>query len=427
MPKMNQPNRTLAPTTLPINKLDFPICKQQIGQTRVPLYFLPSTVEEVLRIEFVFDAGIAQQSQKSIASATNSLISEGTLKRNAQQVADELDFFGSYFQARCAVDDAQLTLYCLKKHLTKCLEVIEDVIVNPLFPDNEIDIYIKNNKQRLKVQQEKTSYRCRRAFYERIFGTQSPISSFSQSDDYDKISRETLLDFHRTNYQKSIKYITISGDTDESVVNALNAFSSNFTPQSSLLKYRSGNITGENQIYLKKEKSSQATLRLGRKLFNRTHQDFRKLQLCNLVLGGYFGSRLMKNIREDKGLTYGIHSVLESYLDDGCFYIEADVNSSKVNLAVTEVKNELTILCNEKINGKELETAKNYLLGSILRGMDGPFTLMDRNRILIDYGFQENYYDELLHTINTITAEEMRELYQAYFTPSSLVEVVCGG
>lgn len=424
---MNQLNRTQAPQTQPIKKLAYPISTLQYGKTGVPIYFLSSEVDEVLRLEFVFDAGIAQQSQKIIAPATNSLLTEGTVSRSAQQIADELDFFGSYFQSRCAVDDAQLTLYCLKKHLTSCLQVVEDVIINAYYTENEIDIFKKNNKQRLKVQQGKTSYRCRKAFYHRVFGNASPISSFSESTDYDKISRETLIDFHQKHYKNTLKYITISGDVNDLVIEEIRKFSSLFQPQTSVPKYESQELSGDKHIYLRKENSAQATLRIGRKLFNRRNTNYRKLQLSNLILGGYFGSRLMKNIREDKGLTYGIHSVLESYLDDGCFYIEADVNSSKVDLAIKEIKHEIEVLCSEKIDTKELSIAQNYLLGSILRGMDGPFTLMDRNRILIDYGFDKNYYDEFVSIINSTTPNEIRDLCQAYFSPENLVEIICGG
>lgn len=423
---MNQLNRTVAPETQPIKNLQIPLCNRTEGKSGIPIYSLTSTTDEVLRVEFVFDAGLNKQTQKAVANAVNALLTEGTLTRNAKDIADSLDFYGSYFQSRCAVDDAQLTLYCLKKHLAKCLVVVEDVIKNAQYPDSELDIYKKNNKQRLKVQQQKTSYQCRRAYYQTIFGESNPIASFSNSVDYDNFSRETLLNFHQNNYSNSLKYITVSGDVDAVVLQNMKEFSSSFTVKSDQIFYQSKGINSESK-YIKKEKSVQATLRVGRQLFNRTHQDFRKLQLTNMILGGYFGSRLMKNIREDKGLTYGIYSVLESYLDDGCFYIEADVNTKKSELALKEIRTELTKLCSDLVEDKELNQAKNYFLGSILRGIDGPFSIMDRNRIMIDYGFENTYYNELLEIINTTTASEIRDLCAKYFEPTNLVEIVCGG
>jgi len=422
---MNQPNRTVAPETQKIKYLDFPACTKSSGKTGVNIYHLYAPVDEVLRVEFVFDAGIAKQTQKLVATGVNRLLTEGTHTQTAEKIADGLDFYGSYLQTRCAVDDAQLTLYCLKKHLHKCLEIVLDVIKNAQFPDNEIDIYKKNNKQRLKVQQQKTSYLCRKAFYETIFGNTSPISSYSLPIDYENFSRETLVDFHRKYYAETIKYITLAGDVNDDVIEELSQFSSSFYPSQSDNEYRNETIIPESKA-VKKEKSTQATLRVGRKIINRSHPDYRKLQLVNLVLGGYFGSRLMKNIREDKGLTYGIYSVLESYLDDGCFYVEADVNNDKTHIAIEEIYKEINTLCVELVPEKELSTAKNYLLGSLLRSIDGPFTIVDRNRILLDYGFKSNYYDEFIEIINTTTAEELRDLCNKYFKPENLVEIVCG-
>ncbi|TAE80065.1 MAG: insulinase family protein [Bacteroidetes bacterium] len=419
-------NRSVAPTTSAISDISLPKAICEIGPSDIPVYWLNGSTEEILRLEFVFNAGISKQKQLLIASATNSLIQEGTLTRNAREIADGLDFYGSYLQTRCAVDDSQITLFCLKKHLNKCLGIVLDVLKNAQFPENEIDIYTKNSKQRLKVQQQKTSYLCRRAFYKEVFGEQSPISSFSESGDYDKISRETLLGFYSQHYQNSIKYITISGDVTREIISTVQEFGGNFTLDKSINSYHSTKGQTENR-YIHKPKSVQATLRIGKKSFNRKHTDYRRFQLLNLVLGGYFGSRLMKNIREDKGLTYGIYSSLESYLDDGCFYIEADVNTHKVGIATAEIYKEIERLNNDLIPEKELHTAKNYFLGSLLRSIDGPFTIMDRNRLLLDYGLSENYYSELFTLIKETSSEDLRTTCNLYLNKNSLVEVVCGG
>lgn len=423
---MTSLNRSVAPATTDIIDISLPIAQKEIGATGIPIYWVAGSTEEILRVELVFNAGINRQKQLLIAAATNNLIQEGTKTRTAQDIADGLDFYGSYLQTRCAVDDSQITLFCLKKHLVKCLDIVSDVVKNAEFPDNEIAIFVKNNKQRLKVQQEKTSYLCRKGFYKEIFGNASPISSFSESSDYDLISRETLVNFYQNSYQNSLKYITISGDVDAQTINTIRAFSDGFKPDEGFVGYHASEIASQNK-YIKKEKSVQATLRLGKRLFNRKHTDYRKMQLLNLVLGGYFGSRLMKNIREDKGLTYGIHSSLESYLDDGCFYIEADVNTKKAGLALSEISLEIDRLNNDLIPEQELLTAKNYFLGSILRSIDGPFTIMDRNRLLLDYGLSSEYYAELFAIIKDTSAQELRDTCNLYLNRNSLVEVVCGG
>ncbi len=423
---MTNLNRAVAPDTQKIINLDFPICAKTVGETRIPIYTLSANVDEVLRVELVFDAGIAKQTQNTIAGTVNKLLTEGTKTRTAEEIADGLDFYGSYLQTRCAIDDAQLTLYCLKKHLNSCLEIVLDVVKNAQFPNNELSIYKKNAKQKLKVQQKKTSYICNKNYYESVFGESSPIATSSIAEDYDNISRETLLKFHETYYAKSMKYITVSGDVSEETINTLKVLSNNFNP-SDIKNHYASKITKGKNITIKKEKSAQATLRVGCRMINRTHPDFKKLQLLNLILGGYFGSRLMKNIREDKGLTYGINSVLESYLDDGCFYVDADVNSDKVEIAIAEIYKEIALLSTIPVPDQELLTAKNYLLGALLRSIDGPFSIMDRNKIMIDYGFEKNYYDEYIATINNTSPQELMAICNKYLNPDNLVEMVCGG
>jgi predicted Zn-dependent peptidase len=170
----------------------------------------------------------------------------------------------------------------------------------------------------------------------------------------------------------------------------------------------------------------QNAIRIGRQLFNRKHPDFREMQLLNLVLGGYFGSRLMKNIREDKGLTYGIYSTIEAYPYDACWYIDTEMNNDLCEHGVIEIFKEIAKLRNELIGEKELNTAKNYLLGSFLRSIDGPFSLADRFKILKDFDLEYQYFYEFVQIIKKTTAERLMELAQKYFKEEDLTTVIVG-
>ena len=419
-------DRKIAPDTLTIEKFAFPDCEKHLTPSGHTIYAVTSSNEEAIKLEIVLNAGICKQNKNALAAAANSLMSEGTKLRSSIQIADEMDSFGAYFQTKCLIDDSTITLYCLKKHLNSCLSVISDFLLNPQYLESERLIYINNQKERLKVQLEKTGYLCRKAFYKAVFSETSPIVSFSESIDYDNISRETLIQFHENHIHKQVVYIAIAGDVNQEVINTVSNFLNNFNVSERKNSYLQNKAKSEN-VVIRKDKSIQATLRVGGKMINRKHNDYRQLQLANLVLGGYFGSRLMKNIREDKGLTYGIYSTLESYLDDACFYVEADVNAKKKELVVAEITNELNMLCSTNIPEEELNKAKNYLIGSMLRGIDGPFSLLDRHRILIDYGFEQNYYDDFIEIIKSTTPEEIRLLTAKYFNPDNLVTVICGG
>lgn len=421
------PNRAQAPITKVLDSISLEPIETFYSASGVPVHILNSAVEQCLKIELVFAAGICAESQALVASLTNALITEGTKNKTAAQIADELDYYGSYIQNRCTVDDAQITLYCLKKHAKTCLSIIYDVITNAAFNQQELDLHLKNSKQHLKVKQKKTSYQCRKSFYNTLFGIKSPLVTFYESGDYDKISREMLVAFYTKNYSKSIKYITASGDCESSLVDELIAFANAFIPANKSEIYKSNQSIESAKTYIKKEKSSQATIRIGKQMPNRSHENYRHIQMYNLVLGGYFGSRLMKNIREDKGLTYGIYSSVDSYIDDGCFYIEADINTEKVELALGEIYKEIDLINNSLVSEEELNIAKNYFCGSLLRGFDGPFTIMDKHRIIMDYNLPSDYYAELFNIIKSTTPNSIRDIGNQYFTRNSLVETVCGG
>jgi predicted Zn-dependent peptidase len=134
----------------------------------------------------------------------------------------------------------------------------------------------------------------------------------------------------------------------------------------------------------------------------------------------------MKNIREDKGLTYGIYSSLESYKNGACWYIETEMNNELRDQGLTEIYKELATLREVLIDDEELQTAKNYLLGSFLRSIDSPFSLADRYKILLDYNLDYSYYYELIEIVKQTTAEELRSLAQKHFQEKDLFEIIVG-
>jgi predicted Zn-dependent peptidase len=178
--------------------------------------------------------------------------------------------------------------------------------------------------------------------------------------------------------------------------------------------------------FIEKSDSVQSALRIGKSSISRSNADFRKLQFLNLIFGGYFGSRLMKNIREDKGLTYGIYSVLEPNLYGASWYIDTDINTKNRTAGIEEIYKEIEIIKTQPIPSEEINTARNYYLGSFLKSLDGPFSLADRLKIIIDNNLTNNYYPEFVSILNNTTAQDLQDLANKYFSIDDIVEVVVG-
>ena len=419
-------NRVIAPSSEELNNFKIIEGKSIRLSNDIDLHYINAGTSDVIKLDLVCDGGIRNQTKNSIAVAASSMLREGTKNKSAEQIADELDFYGAYFQSYCTADDSVISLFCLKKHYLSCIPYILDVISDSIFPENEIKTYKKNAIQKLMVNKQRNSFLVRRLFYSSVFGDKSPYGIYSESEDYDNFSRENLLDFFNANYKNKAKYILLSGAIDDSIIKDTEAnfisLNKNLNKQTHIDS--SGKIN--EKVFQEKKGSVQCAIRIGKKIVNRKHPDFRKLQLLNLILGGYFGSRLMKNIREDKGLTYGIYSVLESFNNGACFFIETEINNDLRKQGTKEIYLELQKIREELISEEELILAKNYLLGSFLRSIDGPFSLAERHKILVDYGLGYEYYYEYINMIKLVEAKELRELANTYFQEKDLSEIIVG-
>ncbi|MDP1727406.1 MAG: pitrilysin family protein [Bacteroidota bacterium] len=419
--------RNIAPQFHKVKDLHFPEYQKIEIKTGIDLYAIKAGTEPVIRLDLVFNAGLTRQLKKAESSFTAQMLSEGTSKKTASALADALDFYGAYFQTRSNADDAIASLYCLEKHLKSCLPIFIEALVDSIFPPKELDIIRKNSIQKLLVNEKKNNYLCRKVFYQKLLGAHHPYAGFSEKADLENLNLDDLKSFYKTNYLSGLKFLILSGNFSEITLGYIHESIKTCLLQNSI-EPRGGaaisTILGKH--FVEKNDSVQSAIRIGKLSIERAHPDYRKLQLLNLIFGGYFGSRLMKNIREDKGLTYGIYSVLESFQQTSVWYIETEINTKNREQGLTEIYKELAAIRNEPIGAHELEVAKNYMLGSFLRSLDGPFSLADRLKIIIDFGLSKDYYAEFVHIINSMSPEALMAISNKYFSAENIVEVLVG-
>ena len=156
------------------------------------------------------------------------------------------------------------------------------------------------------------------------------------------------------------------------------------------------------------------------------NEDYIKLQILNTVLGGYFGSRLMKNIREDKGFTYGIGSAIIPLKNSAYFFISAETGSDVTFQAVEEIYKELRKLKEQPIPIEELDLVKNYKTGEIMRSLDGPFAISDLTKLTIQFDLDADYFSKYISVIRNITSSELQDLAIKYFNENDLYELIVG-
>lgn len=423
-------DRITPPAFHEIEKIHLVEAKKMQLKNGIPVYLLNAGTQEVTRIEFIFQAGIRHQDQSLVASAVNDMLDEGTHTRDAETIAEELDFYGAFIETETQHDLASFTLFSLNKHLTSTLPIVKDIIHNAAFPESEFGIYLSNKRQKFVVDSDKVSVLARRRFNELLFGSNHPYGIVTKLEDFNSLNRNSLSDFHKKNYTSDRCTIVVSGNLPENILAKLEEFfgaedwKGNKSENESLPNPISNS---QREHTIEKEGAVQSAIRIGRVLFNKKHEDFLGMQVLNAVLGGYFGSRLMANIREDKGYTYGIGSGLVSMYDSGYFVISTEVGVDVTNAALKEIYIEIEKLQNELVSEDELELVRNYLIGVFLRSTDGPFAIGDRLKSILGYGLGYEYYDRYVKTIRTITAEQLRDLAKKYLQKKDLIELVAGG
>lgn len=422
-------NRKQAPEFKTIDKIHVQQAESFTLNNGIKVYTINTGSQELSKIEFLFKAGMFYQPQPLIASATNNLLETGTKSYTANQISDGIDFFGSFFECSVEQDFSSLALFSLNKYLDNSLHFVEEIIKYPTFPKDEFDIYISNKKQKHLVNSQKVNVLARRRFAELIFGEKHPYGIDVKTEDFDKISLDQVKDFYSQYYHSENCTIVASGKLPDNLIEVLNKHFGNIAwgNNSSVVEPKVViNTTPQHKHFVEKADAIQSAIRVGRILFNKKHPDYFKFQVLNTILGGYFGSRLMNNIREDKGYTYGIGSGLASLVNAGYFFISTEVGADVTNDALKEIYAEIKLLRDELVDEEELETVRNYVLGQFLRSVDGPYALADKFKAVWEFGLGYDYFDKYFDAVKTVTPQELKDLANKYLKEEDLIEVVVG-
>ncbi len=431
-------DRLTAPAINSISRIDIIRASEQKLSNGIPVYSVNAGTQDLLKIEFLFNAGIWYQPAPLVAGTVNDLVHCGTSKRSAQEIAESIDYYGAFLETEVAHDFANVSVFTLSKYLGKVLPVLEEILKDAVFPSQEILVNLQNKKQKHIVDEQKVQKVARKKLSQLLFGDAHPYGYYVKQEDFDNVNREDLVAFYKQYYTPANCRIIVSGKINESVASALEKHFGNWKgpagsgePAAGRWPLASGqpsaivNASAGRHIVSKPD-ALQSAIRIGRILFNKTHPDYLGLTVLNTVLGGYFGSRLMSNIREDKGYTYGIGSAVASFSHAGYFFISTEVGSDVCGKAVDEIYSELERLRKEEVRKEELDLVRNYMLGSFLGDIDGPFHLASAFKAIMVYGLGYDFYERYIHTIRTISPAELMQLAGRYLCPDDMVEIVVG-
>lgn len=391
------------------------------------LHMVGGALQDIIKIELTYPAGKWHEQQKGASLFLSEMLTEGTQGYTAEALALRLDYMGASLSAEAGSDFLTITAYCLTRHVPEMLDLLQEVVGAPLFPEEELQIKQSIHLQRHRINQEKVEYLATKGLMNGLFGADYPYGYRMSADDIKAITRQTLQQQYHQLIENRPFLAMVSGRIPDGFADLfLNKLGhlATLEPISSPLHPMTPPATGRQ--YIHKQGASQSALRVGRTMPHYTDPDFYSLKILNTILGGYFGSRLMSNIREDKGFTYGIYSVMHSYKERGAFYISTEVGKEYEQAALSEIYLELSRLVHEPVPAAELTLVRNYLLGNIMGGIDGPMKAAANIKALLLNGETVEDFDRFIDRIHSITPSDLQELAQRYLRPEAMLTVIAG-
>lgn len=404
-----------------------PPINKELLDNGLPIYWLDAGVQDVVQIDWIFPAGLWYEQKASVAHAVAGVLKNGTAEHTAEQIHEALEFYGAQLKINAGNDYATITLYSLAKHLPSLLPMVFKVITDATFPEHEVEIHKRNAIQRLLVNLRQCEFVANQQIDAMLYGEAHPYGRYSKQEHIEALTREDLTAFYKAHYNLAHAKIFMAGKVSSSEVKLINEVFGKVALdkitadkevfQAATSAYRSLRINNDPN-------GVQGAVRIARLFPNRHHPDYSPMIVLNTLFGGYFGSRLMSNIREDKGYTYGIYSSLSPEINGGSMVIHTETGRDVAEAAIKEIYYEMDLLRKEPASEDELLLVKNYLLGGLLGDLDGPFSILQRWRTLILNGFTEEYFNNNIRIYKSITPAELQTLAQKYFDAKDFHELV---
>ena len=419
-------NRTIAPDLKPINHIDILTPKRIDLGHGIDLLWLDDIPDDTIKLDLIWNAGSKYQTKPLISQCTNQLLFSGNQQVISNEIAESIDVLGGYLSHAHGKDYGGFTVFGLKDSITDIFDIVASSFNMGYFPHNELEKWITIKKKEFELNLEKVNFQARRLFTEKLFGNDHPYGKLSHINDFDEINQEDLRSFYKQNYLASKPTFFLVGNAPERLIDNLKKFAAEFQSAGRVFKNSELPKSSTEKEHVSKKGALQSAIRVGRLCIDKSHPDYIPFQVLNTVLGGYFGSRLMKNIREDKGYTYGIGSGITVYQDSAYFFISTEVGVEKREDTLREIYFEMSKLQTELVPEDELTIVKNYMLGSFLRNSDGAIAMMEKYKNIYLQNLEESYYSNYLKIINNIRPDDLKAMAVKYFDSNELIEISFG-
>lgn len=392
------------------------------------LYLINVNSTELVRVDFMFKGGQWVQDKPLQTAMSMKMLREGIIDSSLYKIPHYIDYKGVSIDVTSNMSYCVLSLSCLKRYVCEIIPIIVSVLNNLPFEGDKFRIALEQSKRSFEISMDTVGEQCKRLFYKSLYGVNHPMSRFPEYVDYDSLTIHDLKSYCE-------KYITAPNCNVFLTGNLTSGFVSDFIKTIQKYCLRNGGNFNNYPLYelsehdkryvLKMEKPLvQSSIRIGREFLSRTHADYIPMTVLSTVLGGYFGSRLMSVIREEKGYTYDIHSVIYQMPLNSSFVITTETGNKYVENVIEDIYVEMDKLSSELIPNEELQQVKNYMLGNMCRNYEFGFGFSNRIMQLICSGIKLDDIITGAEIISDLTSNKLRDISSKYLSPNSMIECV---
>jgi predicted Zn-dependent peptidase len=423
-------DRSKAPQGKKAKAITFPKFKQATLSNGLELIVIENNVYPFVQIFFGVEAGNFYDGDKTgLSVLTSRLQIKGSDSRNAMQIAGDIDFLASTIYSGASWDVNYFAIRSLKKNLNQTLDILVDCILNPTFPEDELQREVTQIVANYKRGKTETNELSENEFMKVTFGEDNPYGKRITETNIKKITTDDIKDFYKKYFLPNNTFCVINGDiTLKEAVTLL---------EQKLKDWKKGPLPPKDKgdlkippaqrvVVVNRDGAVQSSIRIGGVTMTRTNPDFLKLEVVNTYLGGYFQSQLMQKLREEKSYTYGVNSGIEPRLFAGVFGIRTQVGSQFTADAVTDILKEIKQLSTSTISDDRFNALKNYLIGNFSMSLESDDAIASRIRDLRTVGAPLNYYDNYIPSVQKMTKEDFLNVAKKYLDVSKMSIVISG-
>ncbi len=426
-------DRTIAPKPGPITKIGFPkFITTSLNATGTPIYLVENHSQPLVSISLYFYGGSSSDTfaTQGLASFTSELLTKGTTTRTATQIAEQIDFVGGSLSASSSWDSTTISTAVLSRYLGTAIELLADVALNPLFAPEEINrirtqrlaaiMHAKSDAGYLAdVVVSKSIYQDHPYSYEAA-GTEASINTFQ--------SEMLRAHYSSINAPKNAFFVVAGDVTEAEIVRLLSTAFSGWSGAITDSKITAPAVAAQTtQIKLvARPQAVQSALRVGHLAISRSSPDYIVCYVLNMLLGGYFNSRINQNLREKNGFTYGARSYFDARKQTGAFIVSTEVRTEVTSAAIREIGVELERIRTEAVTDEELSMVKQYIIGSFPLSIETPQQVASRVASIVLFGLGTNYYDVFRDAVAALSADDLLRAAKEHLHPSKLSIAVSG-